>query len=132
MILMGDVFHVLFCTPMTFEMEILNIISKTDFEDMDEFIDDDCINNCYIYPVCPHCAGANYLTEKSFKTRNRAKCRLQKLITLYAADLTAKRIIKNPKIYDEAKLYHVITAIEKIRALLLPEFEMYINISKPA
>ena len=101
---------------------------QTNFADNDSFIDDDCFNNCYIYPVCPMCPGANYLVKKTFKTRDRSKCRMQKLITLYAADLLAKRLVKDNKCIPEDKIYNTITAIEKIREKLLPEFKEYWNI----
>lgn len=114
-----------FCTPMTFDEETLTKIINTDFSKIDDFIDDECFNNCYLYPVCPHCAGANYLTEKTFKVRSKAKCRIQKLISLFAADLTAKRIIKNPEKFEENKRFMIISAIEKIHELYLPEFREY-------
>jgi sulfatase maturation enzyme AslB (radical SAM superfamily) len=35
------------------EKSELDAILATDFSDDDNFIDDDCFENCYIYPVCP-------------------------------------------------------------------------------
>lgn len=116
-----------FCTPMTFDEETLTKITNTDFSKIDDFIDDECFNNCYLYPVCPHCAGANYLTEKTFKTRSKAKCRIQKIISLFAADLFAKRIVKNPEKFEERERYMMITAIQKIRELYLSEFEEFLK-----
>jgi len=116
-----------FVTPMTFSKEELENIGKTDFYNENNFIDDDCFLNCYIYPICPNCAGANYLTQKSFKMRDKSKCKLQKLITLYVAELFARRIVKNPNSFDEARLYHLINAIKKIKTIFLPEFEEYIK-----
>lgn len=117
-----------FVTPMTFSKEELADIMQTNFADNDSFVDDDCFNNCYIYPVCPMCPGANYLVKKTFKVRDRSKCRMQKLITLYAADLQAKRLVKNPKCIPEERVYNTITAIEKIREKFLPEFKEYWDI----
>lgn len=114
-----------FITPMTFNNEELEKICKYDFNELGKFIDDDCFNSCYIYPVCPQCAGANYLTQKTFKIRDKSKCRIQKLITLYAADLEAKRIVKNPKAYDDNRLFYLINAIKKIKKIYLPEFVEY-------
>lgn len=116
-----------FVTPMTFSKEELENISKTDFYKENNFIDDDCFSNCYIYPICPNCAGANYLTQKSFKVRDKSKCKLQKLIILYVAEVFARRIVKNPNSFDEVRLYHLINAIKKIKTIFLSEFEEYIK-----
>ena len=117
-----------FVTPMTFNKEELEKIKKTNFKDDSAFVDDDCFNNCYIYPICPMCPGANYLVKKSFTQRDKSKCRMQKLITLYAADLLARRLVKNTKCLPETRIYNTITAIEKIKEKLLPEFMEYKDI----
>jgi sulfatase maturation enzyme AslB (radical SAM superfamily) len=115
-----------FITPMTFTENELNAIMQTDFSDNEKFIDDDCFSNCYIYPICPTCSGANYLINKSFKTRIKSKCRIQKLVSLFIADLQAKRLIKNNGYIndekDNTKLYYTIEAIKKIKALYLEEY----------
>lgn len=114
-------------TPMTFTQSELDEILKTDFNDDSNFTDDDCIENCYIQPICPTCAGANYINNKTFKKRDKSKCRIQKLIALFIADLQAKRIEKNPKIYNDDTLYHTIEAIKKIRGLYLDEFKEFLS-----
>ena len=88
----------------------------------------DCFNNCYIYPICPMCPGANYLVKKTFTERDKSKCRMQKLITLFAADLQAKRLVKNPNSVPKNRVYNTITAIEKIKEEFLPEFLEYEDI----
>lgn len=123
----GKMYPCPFVTPMTFSEGELSEILKVDFTNNDNFIDEDCFENCYIYPICPTCAGANYLKNKSFKERDKSRCRIQKLISLFIADLQAKRIMKNPKIYNDEVLYHTIEAIKKIRSLYLPEFEKYLK-----
>jgi len=115
-----------FITPMTFKENELAEIMKTDFNNDENFLDKDCFENCYIYPICGTCAGANYLNNKTFKERDKRRCRIQKLTALFIADLQAKRIAKNPKIYDDDTLYHTIEAIKKIRALYLPELEEFL------
>jgi len=116
-----------FVTPMTFsEMEIKDILS-TDFKNEENFIDETCFNECYIYPICPTCAGSDYFINKTFNNRNKSSCRIQKLIALFAADLYAKRIVKNPKWLDGDILYNTIEAIKKIKELYLPVFSDYIN-----
>ncbi|MBP1546784.1 MAG: 4Fe-4S cluster-binding domain-containing protein [Oscillospiraceae bacterium] len=117
-----------FITPMTFDKQELEDILKTDFNNQANFIDDDCFKNCYIYPICPHCAGANYLTQKTFKNRDKSRCRIQKLITLYCADLQAKRLLKNPKSVSEDKLYYTISAVKRIREEFLDEFRDFADI----
>jgi len=122
----GKMYPCTFLTPMTFSNDELSELAKIDFTNDENFIDDDCFNNCYIYNICPTCAGACYLVNKTFKEKDRRRCRTQKLISLFMADLQAKRIMKNPKIYDDEELYHTIEAIKKIRSLYLPEFEEYL------
>ncbi len=119
----GKMYPCAFITPMTFSRDEISDILHTDFTDDDAFIDDDCFDNCYIYPICPTCSGANYLNNKTFKKRDKRRCRVQKLIALFVADLQAKKIIKNPKLYDDDKLYHTIEAIKRIRFLYLQEFQ---------
>ena len=121
----GKTYPCSYITPMTFsQLEIVEIL-KVDFNNNECFIDEDCYQNCYIYPICNTCAGANYLTNKDLKERDKRKCKIRKLLVLFIADLQAKLIIKNPKIYDDVKLYYTIEAIKKIRELYLEQFEIY-------
>lgn len=122
----GKLYPCSFCTPMTFKESELKDMMKTDFTNDENFLDEGCLNDCYIYPICGTCSGANYLNNKTFKQRDKSRCRIQKLVTLYVADLEAKRIRKNPNIYDDYALYHTIEAIKNIRNLYLPEFERYL------
>jgi radical SAM protein with 4Fe4S-binding SPASM domain len=116
-----------FVTPMTFTRDELDRILETDFSNDENFIDEECFNDCYIYPICPQCSGANYMVNKTFRKRNRSKCRIQKLIALFIADMEAKRIAKNPKRYDDTKLYYTIEAIKKIREAYLGMFEEFME-----
>lgn len=117
-----------FVTPMTFSKDELVDIMKTDFNDHTAFVDEGCFSDCYIYPVCPMCPGANYLVKKTFSERDRSKCRMQKLITLYAADLQAKRLLKNPKSIPDNRIFSTIESIKKIREKFMPDFEAYKDI----
>jgi len=123
----GKMYPCPFVTPMTFSRNEINDILRTNFTVDDNFIDEDCFRNCYIYPICPTCAGANYLNNKTFRERDKRRCRVQKLIALFTADLQARKIMKNPKIYDDDTLYHTIEAIKQIRLLYLDEFKKYLN-----
>ena len=106
-----------FASPMSFSKEDLSLMLKTDFEDANEFIDEECHSNCYIYPICPTCSAANYLTEKSFKLRNKSRCNIQKVIALFIGDIAARRIIRNPGLFPKEKLFYTIQAIKKLKAL---------------
>jgi radical SAM protein with 4Fe4S-binding SPASM domain len=123
----GKLYPCSFITPMTFMQNELDDIMKIDFTNVENFIDEECYKNCYIYSICSFCAGTNYLLNKTFKQRNKSKCRIQKLVMLFIADMKAKQIRKNPKIYDEEKLYYTIEAIKKIRSLYLNEFIIFEN-----
>ena len=115
-----------FITPMTFSNEDLSNVMKMDFTDNENFIDEHCEKNCYIYPICTTCVGENYFNNKTLKERVKSRCQILKLTALFVADLQAKRIERNPKIYDNNTMYHTIEAIKKIREIYLPEFEKYL------
>lgn len=63
---------------------------------------------------------------KTFKIRDKSKCRIQKLIALFVADLHAKRILKDKTQYDEKILYGLIESIKKIRSLYLSDFSKWL------
>lgn len=117
-----------FVTPMTFGKDDLTNILSMDFTDDAAFIDDQCFSSCYLYPICPICAGANYLNEKSFKKRDKTKCRIQKLIAIYCAELCGRRIVKNPSSFDPNRIFRTVSAVKKIKELFLPEFSDYWDI----
>ena len=112
---------------MTFDARTLSEICKTDFSKVENFIDDECFENCYIYSLCPNCSGNNYIKNHDFRKKDKSKCRLTKLITIFAADLIAKRIIKNPTKYPDNQKIRILNAAKKIRELYLPEFEEYLK-----
>jgi sulfatase maturation enzyme AslB (radical SAM superfamily) len=118
----GEMYPCPLVTKMTFSEEALNNIMAIDFTDDDQFVDEYCYDKCYLYPVCPTCYGANYLNCNAINKRDKRRCRIQKLISLFVADLQAKRIKKNPDSFDKNKLFHTIEAIKKIRSLYLSEF----------
>ena len=115
-----------FITAMTFTSTELMDICETDFNNDSLFTDENCSNDCYIYPICPICYGANYMNCKTFKIRDKSKCRIQKLIALFVADLHAKRILKDKTQYDEKILYGLIESIKKIRSLYLSDFSKWL------
>ena len=123
----GKMYGCPYTTPMTFSEDELQKIMQTDFSNEENFIDEYCYNNCYLYNVCPTCAGANFKENGSFKIRDKRKCKIQKLIALYTAELQSKKIIAGIVHYDEDRLFYTIEAIKKIRKLYLPEFENLIS-----
>jgi hypothetical protein len=112
-------------TPMTFSEKELCDIVNMDYANDDNFIDEDCYENCYIYHLCGTCAGAGYMVNKSFKVRDKRRCRIQKLIALFIADLQAKRILKNPDCIEKNLMYPTIEAIKKIKSLYYEEYQQY-------
>ena len=101
---------------MTFSESELADIVNTNYGIDENFVDDECFNDCYIYPLCPICSGADYLKHKTFKKRDRKRCRIQKIMAIFAADLHAKLIVKNSALYQESyggDLYNTIEAIKK-------------------
>ena len=46
-------------------------------------------------------------------------------MTLYSAEVQARRIVKNPNRYDDETKYNLIKAIKKIKKLYLKEFSEY-------
>jgi len=121
----GQKYPCAFITPMTFGGDELKHILETDFSDDNNFIDEDCFKNCYIYPICPSCSGANYMINKTFKQRNRSKCKIMKLIALFIADLQGKRIINKFTNITDKETYYTIEAIKNIREKYMREFSEY-------
>jgi len=121
----GRMFPCSFTTPMTFSENDIENMLKTDFTDDENFMDNDCYNNCYIYPICSNCSGANYMVNGFFNIRNKKKCKINKLIALYIADLQAKKIAMNLTTLEGDELYYTIEAIKKIRTLYLNDFIQY-------
>ena len=110
-----------YTTPMTFNETELKELNKIDYSNPENFIDEDCYNDCYIYPICRTCAGACYKVNGTFKKRIKSRCDLQKLIAIFTADIQARRIVKNPENFDKRKLSGTIKAIKKIKDLYLDE-----------
>lgn len=116
-----------FITPMTFSVEILTEIAKTDFKCNENFIDEDCYNNCYVYSLCSTCAGNNYKQCGCFNKREKSKCKITKLQALFLAELMSQRIIKKQIQLKDDELYYTIEAIKKIKSFYYEEFYEYIK-----
>jgi len=104
-----------FFTPMTFSKDELQFVSKMDWSDASNFVDNDCFNNCYLEPVCNNCYGANYLQNGKINMRDRSKCELMKVRAIFSAALAAHKLIQNPEDNYENSL--TVKAIQKINLL---------------
>jgi radical SAM protein with 4Fe4S-binding SPASM domain len=122
----GKIYPCNYITPMTFSDNEIGKLLEIDYKDINNFIDEECYNNCYIYAICPTCTAACYKINGTFKQRTKSRCRTQRLLALFAADLQAKLIIKNKGSFDESVLYYTIEAIKNIRYLYLKEFKPYL------
>lgn len=115
-----------FITPMTFSKEDLDKICKMDFYDNTNFVDEKCSKECYIFPICGTCSGANYLVNKSFNKRIKTRCEMNKLISLFIAELHTRRILTHRELYkDENQLYFLIEAIKGIKENYYSEFKEF-------
>ena len=119
-----------FITPMTFSKTEIQEIKKTDFCNIDNFVDEDCFDSCYIYQICRTCHAEDYLATKSFKHYDKSKCRMRIMEAIVLAEYNARLIQKNPCVYDDAKLYYTIEAIKKIKNLYYKDYEKYFEIKE--
>lgn len=117
-----------FITPMTFDKETIDSILSIDFKNTEEFTDLDCLETCYLYPICKRCPAENYLKNKTFGRWNREKCGFTELLALGVSEIETRKIINNPHIYDDTKLFYTIEAIKKIRELYQQKYADILNL----
>lgn len=103
--------------PMSMSKEELNKINSFDLSDDDLFIDGDCLDNCYIYPICKGCYGDNYSTTGMLSKRSSQKCKLSKLRALSVATLQAKKMLANSYTELSKEEKETIIAIKRINML---------------
>ena len=111
----GKKYPCTFFTPMTFDKETMQQVAQLDFSCYDDFVDEDCYNNCYLEPVCNCCYGANLLSNGVVNKRDRSKCELMKVRAVFSAALKAHKILENPEDTYENKLS--VQAIQRINEL---------------
>lgn len=121
----GKIYPCTYITPMSFSNSDLNEIKKYDFCNISSFVDEECYNSYYIYQMCKTCHAEDYLSTKSFCHYDKSKCKLKYMESVVLAEYNARLIQKNPKIYDETKLYYTIEAIKKIKEIYWPIFAPY-------
>lgn len=125
----GQKYPCSFVTPLTFSSKELDKINSIDFHKYDELVDEDCLEKCYLYPICSSCSGANYLVNHSFSERIKTRCEMNKLISLYIAELHTRRILNHRELYkDSNQLYFLIEAIKGIKANYYEEFKTYLDV----
>lgn len=116
-----------YLTPMTISEEQIDYLEKIDFNDVNVFTNAECLESCYLYPICSTCAGANLKANGKLSDYNKSKCVLTRLFAVFTAEFHAQRILKHPELYsDERRLYYTIQAIEDIRERYLAEFAIYL------
>ena len=121
----GNKYPCTFIAPMAFPLKDLQEMLVVDFNDVQNFTDKECKANCYLYNVCRTCAAENYMLHGRFDMYNKRNCGLKKILAIAVAELQARRIAKNPSLYDATKVYHTIEAIKKIKELYVPEYGKY-------
>jgi uncharacterized protein len=121
----GKKYPCTFIAPMGFSTTDLVDMLSVDFSNPQEFTDAECKNNCYLYNICRTCAAENYMHHKRFNEYNKRNCGIKKIIAIAVAELQARKIARNPQIYDNVKVYYTIEAIKKIKELYLPEYGKY-------
>jgi len=122
----GNKYPCTYMSPMTFSKAEVEATKNINYYDNTLFVDRNCFNNCYIYPICSTCAAANYQSNKTFYERNKSRCRIQKLIVLFVADLQAKKIMYKKTNMSEEQLYFTIKAIKRIKEEYLNEFSDFL------
>ena len=128
----GKQYPCTFITPMTFSEDDIKSIKNCDFCNVDNFVDEDCYKYCYIYQICRTCHAEDYLATKSFKHYDKSKCRMKIMEAIVLAEYNARLIQKNPKVYDDSKLFYTIEAIKKIKELFYNDYKKYFEIMEDA
>ena len=67
---------------------------NTTLEGFDNDFDDKSCKDCYVYPICRTCYGANYLLFKDYRKRDKTMCRFNKLCLLATANIKYNRYMQ--------------------------------------
>ncbi len=105
--------------PLSMTPRELEKIKSFDLSDDNIFINEDCLQNCYIYPICKGCYGDNFSTSGKLSTRSAQRCKLAKLRACAVANLQAKRLLSDSPATLNAEEKETIIAIQKINAIFL-------------
>lgn len=114
----GKIYPCNYINPMSFEEKDLEILMNLNFDNVEELEDRKCLNECYLYPLCPNCYAANYSLNGKVNERNKGICNLIKIQAVYSAKLLADRIKKIDReklTFEEiGKLHKTILAVHRI------------------
>ena len=126
----GSMYPCTFMAPLTLDKQTFDTIKTVDFNNNDLFVDDECYNNCFIYPLCNSCAGANLKVRGSLGKRDKSRCKITQLVTLFIADYTLKKHLQeSQKNYSETvnneKYKADIVACNEIKKRVYPLFKCY-------
>lgn len=80
-------------STLTMPDSFLQSIKTIDFSNHDLFTDNDCKNNCYIYPICRGCYGDNFMSTGKVNKRSYQKCSLNQVFSKATAKLLAKKML---------------------------------------
>ena len=114
----GKTYPCTFFSSLSLSEEQLSEINNMNLSDTDIFIDKECYDNCYLFPICHCCYGDNYTKTGILAKRSAQKCELIKLRALICANYHARKILQNKN--QEAitsKEVMTINAIQKINKL---------------
>lgn len=113
----GKTYPCTYFSPLSMDNKLLEKVSQIDFHDNEAFVNQDCIKNCYLYPICNSCYAGNFVTTGSIFRCSYQKCEITKLRAVAAANYMAHKIIHNNTEKLNNNDYLTIQAIKKIKQL---------------
>lgn len=117
----GKIYPCTFFSPVSMDSNQLQNVLNIDFTDINNFIDNLCCNDCYIYPICHGCYGDNYVITGKMASRSKQKCELNKLKAVAVAKFQAQYLLRELNKTNEIsiKAKRSIIAIQKINELFV-------------
>lgn len=115
----GKKYPCTFFSPISMSDEQLAQAFQTDFHNSSAFIDKECYENCYIYPICHGCYGDNFCTTGNLSKKSYQKCALNKVKAMATAKYKSYKLsekLKNATEISETDS-NTIKAILKINSL---------------
>lgn len=115
----GTIYPCTYFSPITLEKSELTRIMKIDFNNHQNFINEQCLNECYIYPICHGCYGDNFTLTGNLSDRSVQKCALSKLRIAAACKYMVLYLHKKLSNYSEISEKDAlnIVALKKISSM---------------
>ena len=110
-------------TPMNLSAEQIHGLKGVDYSNPDCFVDEECFENCLIYPICNKCYAGNYMKNGQFNRYSKDECALKEIEALYLAEFEARKIMSNPSVYEKQKMYLTIEAIRQIKEAYYSKYQ---------